>query len=399
MEADTIETSKLLKLQAVVDDLSSFIGTFHELWSVKQSNDAYLQLENCVDICSKYYPNSFDLKFFKAALPSKRQEFKDGAMRCLALAKQHPTSYWIYSSGIPAATAAGDYETAHALLDLATPYYKAWPPSLLFDMLSTICQTGEHPLGYSVWSFLLAEHSSHIPPHIADRTSCFFYNTYLSGVRLISLGENCFPWARLAAWGLRRRTWAPSEQMPLNLGFQTGAAGCLPMLKSRFAELTDQPELSLLPNGDGCLFPFHRRYRYVFNHETGDYWVANNYERLRNRYNERIRNFFEFGCSGPRVYVYYLHRVATITGIEEALSDLAEDQNYRLVIVDVREIEEDWSPSDPRTTYLRTSLPWPGYIWYHADDFNSEGGVAFERTIHDTVRGVMEAMAGSAPAK
>jgi hypothetical protein len=395
---ETALSYPLPELQRKSSDLGSFLAAFSELWHIDQYNDTFVGMEIALDQALAFHPHSSDLRIFKAAIPSRRYEWQETAGRCLALAREDPAmSHWLYAIGLPAAVSAADYETAHALADLAEPYYKSWPLASLFTMLDSICQSGEHAIAYPLWNYLLSEYPNEITPHVASRMAWFFRNTreapYLEDVRLISLGENCLPWARLAAWGLRKRTWAPSEQMPFNFGVQR-AAGCLPLLRSRFAGLTDPDKLTILKNADGDELPYHRDYKFVFNHEVGSYWTDQNYKNLRARYDHRISNFLNLGCAGPRVYAYFLWRTASISGVEEAIADLAEDEDYRLVILDARSDPETWSPTDPRTTYARIESPFPGFNWSDGASMQSEAGVAFERRIHDVVRAAMRTIAG-----
>ena len=165
------------------------------------------------------------------------------------------------------------------------------------------------------------------------------------------------------------------------------------MLANRFEGLTDPKQLGVITEVDGIPLLFHRKYRFIFNHEAGNRWIGDNYSEFRRLYDKRVQNFLGHGCEGPRVYVWYLHRTSTAAGIEEQIAEIARDDDYRIVVIDVREAKDDWTPRDPRTTHLRVKLPWPGYFWVDFSSQQSAPGVAFEKEIHDGVRAAMKAVA------
>lgn len=252
-------------------------------------------------------------------------------------------------------------------------------------LLIGLTQIGVHPVAETIWSYLLREHPTAVSPWLHKRFAWYFHNIKTAPkVRLISLGENCWPWVKLAEWGLRPGADREEEQMPLNCGIQS-TTGCIRLLEDNFFDMARPESLRMLPDATGVPLPYNKKYRFIFNHEAGSIWSDNEFAKLQARYETRRKNFNDFALEGPRVYVYYLHRTTLVGNIEDIIENISKDSNYRIVIVDVRSIDEEFEPKNEKTTYLKLDLPWPGFHWVNRASCDQERGVIFEKNIIDKI--------------
>jgi hypothetical protein len=207
------------------------------------------------------------------------------------------------------------------------------------------------------------------------------YDQY-KNIQFVSLGVDCLPWHMVNRWGFRPLVSDERQQLPMNLAIQT-AQSCEAMFADDFAAFCDADQYTTIRSPYGFEVGFHRGYRFAFNHEVGKYWLANGCENLVKRYQQRVANFHSFGLAGPRIYVLRLRWKINLTEVERRLADFSVDDDYRLLVLDVRRTGDELRPERRSTIVRRIELPDDNHVWY--DDFDTEQGVRFELAIHDAI--------------
>jgi len=258
-------------------------------------------------------------------------------------------------------------------------------PAEFSALLVQAGQIGRHPLFFELCDRFrqclhdMPAYRTHRCSHVANNLQSGAYEQ----IAFVSLGTNCLPWEVGNRWGLRPFLGADTQQLPFNFAIQT-AQSCALMLDDRFAKLSDPNQYVLTPSPYGFDIAMHKGYRFMFNHETGQHWLAEECKNLIRRYKQRVANFFEHAIEGPRVYVLYLPWNMDIGMIERKLAELGADGNYQLLVIDSRAVADDQQPCHPNTIWHKVSLPHEKYIWWQ--HFDTEDGVRFEAIIHDAMR-------------
>lgn len=202
-------------------------------------------------------------------------------------------------------------------------------------------------------------------------------------VRIVSLGNNCFPWMVLNRWGLRADPASATEDTVFNLGQCSGHTAADVLRAPQ--DLIAASDLEVQRHPDGGPIPWHGRFAMLFNHEGGELWIADNFARLIDRYTPRVANLIDALEGDPRIFVYYVEGDPDLNDLVAAVADANLDENYTLVIVDTRPEPRARPASHPRLRYLEIELPSSTYIWHVPDQFDSDLGVRFERSVANAI--------------
>lgn len=200
-------------------------------------------------------------------------------------------------------------------------------------------------------------------------------------VRVVSLGNNCFPWMVLNRWGLRPDPADPRDDCVFNLAQCSGYTAAAVVRAPQ--DLIRREDLEAV-SPEGTPLPWHTRFGMLFNHEGGDLWIADDFAKLLERYRPRIENLVDSFSGDPRVFVYYVEGAVDLDDLVDAVSTANTDENYSLVIVDTRADRQPPARHD-RLRYLPLDLPVPEYVWHVPDQFDSVHGVTFESAVAEAV--------------
>jgi hypothetical protein len=369
--------------------MGELAAAFQKLWALPKAELARSQIAEALEEVCDLYRNQPWLELHIALLPAVLHGDTYAAVERLeGFVARWPDNLWGYLRAIQLLGDVHLYDrmqaaAAQTLERLDT--LRVDQPEPLYQLLLASTQLGNHPLVSELLRRLRALDA--IPSHSVPRFAAMADNlksNALEPIEFISLGSNGVPWIIPNRWGLRRAPGMTRHELPFNLGLQTPHS-CLAMLADRLANLANPAEYVLTPGQHaGVEVAMHKSYRFMFNHEIGPHWTANAYENLVTRYRERVANFFRYAVSGPRVYVLYLPWPLDVAAVERNLAEMAEDEDYRLLVIDTCIAGQEPTSRDPRTLWRKVALPPGDYVWHV--NYDTREGVAFESSVHDALR-------------
>ena len=259
----------------------------------------------------------------------------------------------------------------------------------LFDTLDDVCTKslsrcasalGRHDLALRAFEKLAERQSPWTTTVLKNRLLAAIDNQKLvTGIRVISIGDNCLPWLMLNRWGLRYQPWRREVLSPFNLA-STFTNSVTKFLTSKGDLLLQDLDFREVKN---VVMPYSRSMPTVFNHEAGEYWSQDDFRNLRERFSERIRNFDAFLDGGPRLFVHFCQRKGDLKALGEALRNANRDGDYRLLVIDTIACA-DRGLDLPQGDILSIRPP-DDYVWFRPENFESESGLAYEGKIADAV--------------
>jgi hypothetical protein len=346
------------------------------------------ELENALLEVRDLYPGLCLLDLNLALLPARIDDHYRASELLEQFVNKYPTASLGYIEGIRIARAANLYKRVEQIAWRALEYLdKLVPfgPAEFSDLLVQAGQIGRHPLFFELCS-RFREWLSAMPGYRTHRFACVADNLQTADyerIVFVSLGTNCMPWAVGNRWGFRPFLGEDKQHLPLNFAIQT-TQSCSLMLEDRFEKLSDSSQYVLTRGPHGFDIASHKGYRFMFNHEVGQYWLTQGCENLVRRYKQRVSNFFKYAVAGPRVYILYMPWNVDVRAIMKNIEDMSADEHYRMLVIDSRVVAEGTQPRQPNTIWHKLSLPHEKYIWWQ--HFDTEEGVRFEATIHDAMR-------------
>jgi hypothetical protein len=198
----------------------------------------------------------------------------------------------------------------------------------------------------------LATNGHPVPPFVLERVKTALINqrpeSVCHEIKLISLGPNCLSWFLFNRWGLRSHLDEDWWRMPFNLAAWTKSS-VIDALEDRFESLRDLERYQLTNSPRGLRLPVHRGYGVLFNHEGFFPGQLDEEAALRaviDEYSQRAANFFDHGCRGRRLYLYYLERGVDLERLLRVLEALAHDDDYLLLVLDECE-DPNWQRERP----------------------------------------------------
>lgn len=228
-------------------------------------------------------------------------------------------------------------------------------------------------------------------------------NEDLHKVNVISIGADCLPRTLFAKWGIRRSRSLGEKTLPFDLAYSL-PIGVLHLLNQGLDKLTD-PRLIQIASGTD--YALNTSFGICFNHEVGEEWRANNFEKLRLRYNQRIEQFEALLGNGlPTIIV--MNYTQAFDGIAQeqlvtaasSLAKMAAGNVHLLCVLSERE-QSDWQePHFERIadgvslTRIYNRTPSKNYQFYDADLYTSPQGLAFELGFLEPIRDIIAAETG-----
>jgi hypothetical protein len=178
----------------------------------------------------------------------------------------------------------------------------------------------------------------------------------------VSLGWNCDSAIIGVSTGLRKTKQDGYKTCPFD-EMITNYKGMIDCINDNFEYLCDKKYLELIKipkeskwlntNGDGDIMIYHKKYKFIFNHESPghanlfnsqkwangiNHYIINEYEEFINRYKRRITNIKELLSSGKNI-TFILTRPITGTCHISELSDVIRHKypflTFKFVLLDV----------------------------------------------------------------
>jgi tetratricopeptide (TPR) repeat protein len=210
--------------------------------------------------------------------------------------------------------------------------------------------------------------------------------------KLISLGFDCLPRTVATRWGIKPSRLQGEKSCPFDLAFHSFSNICN-LLKNNFQDYLDSQYLKTIP----CdLYPeklivFNTKYFCRFNHEYSDNWHENNFSKFRERYQQRIDNFYNYLHSNPILFILNLpcDRTAFIpTELIDIISQKFPDLYFKILVLNIslNNSANHLENEDTRIVSEHILLPSSDYHWSLPKCYTSEAGIKFEREIANLIK-------------
>ena len=123
----------------------------------------------------------------------------------------------------------------------------------------------------------------------------------------------------------------------------------------------------------------------TFFHETGPWWAADGWERVRIAYRERAHRFEQAVRNGRRLYVFCLVGAGDPELLIESYVRNLDDESSRLLVVNVRKEPLPTAAGYPRVEIVNSPYP-EDYTWTEFGEYTSERGFNFELHVANAIR-------------
>ena len=120
-------------------------------------------------------------------------------------------------------------------------------------------------------------------------------------------------------------------------------------------------------------------------HEKGPWWAEENWKRLHEAYQSRINRFRLARRSGKRLYIFCIAGACNVDTLIDAFESQLDDNDARLLIINVLKEEQDISIHSPRIRIRHIPFP-EDYNWNDWVDYEGDRGHIFELEIVRTIR-------------
>lgn len=202
-----------------------------------------------------------------------------------------------------------------------------------------------------------------------------------TGVRVISVGQNCLPYQLAGRWGLVARKADPAVLTPFDLGgfINDSAASAIATDFAAFARREDYKVTKAW--GGGKMF-LHSPTGVGFFHERGSHWVTPDGGRFFAKIAMMAANWQMVKTAPRRLFVYCACGAGDLAKMLAAAGRLTGPDGH-VLIIDVRQQRHD-CPDLPNVTYRH--IPYPrDYDWSNIYHQCSAAGLRFERAVAEAI--------------
>ncbi len=218
-----------------------------------------------------------------------------------------------------------------------------------------------------------------------------------SGLKIISLGVDCFPRTILTRWGLKPFAALGEASHPFDLAVHPLA--CIPdLLSSRFAGYMDVENLLFL---ESHLVVRNRKFGITFNHEIGAQYAEESFRELRHVYARRVTRLGDDVASANKlIYVLHIQRPnatdhAHLERLKCTLLDGWRLMPGCLIVINTHPHGTGYqratvSRVDSFESNVDIDHPFEGYVWHTPHHCFSAEGHSFEKDIILSVEGIAE---------
>ncbi len=203
-------------------------------------------------------------------------------------------------------------------------------------------------------------------------------------VTILSLGQNCLPWMLPNRWGLRPAATDMSPIGPFDY-FPTVGDKAAEALNSNFQPFLDDDALKTFTTATKIPALMNERMQASFFHETGNWWAANDWCKLKESYNRRISNFRKHIRNGNILYIYCVCGPTCVESIVDSYHKMLDDKQSRLLIINVQKVPLSLEPSTKRVSLINAPYP-EDYSWTQWEEFTSDRGLAFELGVVNAIK-------------
>lgn len=162
--------------------------------------------------------------------------------------------------------------------------------------------------------------------------------------------------------------------------------GAIQAIREDFSGLSVQKKFRKIFLQNETPLAFHTDYKIIFNHETDDEFLDNDFHGLRFRYQEFVRQF-EQTWQGNRVYLFINWRAEDPLALEGLLHEMSRDAKYRLLIIETATTGPTKRPILKSTKLVHIPRPRPDFFW--ARDPWSPENLQFELYVRQAIKEVM----------
>ncbi len=263
------------------------------------------------------------------------------------------------------------------------------------DALSSAVRTDEleaflDAASFQAWSELPPE----APGNLRLRVEATRKNQALikaSGVRLISLGQNCLPFQLPRRWGLN----TPPHDFETLCPFDQGAFhanSVVDAIATDFAAYDDRdaygPAYNHITRGYTLR---HIPSAVPFYHWRGPYWLDNGRRRFFAHWETMVENWRRLHKRGRRLFVFSLVGAGDLKRLIDVAEKQLLDSQSHLLIIDVQKHRTE-CPVHERVTYLYAPYP-DDYDWISVPHQNTVGGIRFESQIANAISHLISRLA------
>ena len=205
---------------------------------------------------------------------------------------------------------------------------------------------------------------------------------------LISLGLNCMPWSLLNRWGMRSEQDFDRLATPFSLGVHKLKA-VLRALDSDFFDYFYLPAVRTVESEKGHHIVLRTDLTVMWNHNRGQYWLADDFAALRAGLDIKIENFRQACRSEDAVFLigksptnYPTRPVEFLPSVNESLKRYTGRAQNRLIIFNEFADTAGVHQLDPFSVVVNCPYPASAYVWFDVDTVDTLEGLDYE---HDCV--------------
>lgn len=331
-----------------------------------------------------------DLALLRGYLLRKAEARPHAASIFRAAVDQFPRHVQLLYEAMLSSIDADEHGHASALVRQLSAHIGVLPDPYLQGLWRGASMVGLHDVALE--AFRARSSRDFANPNLEERILTAIDNqsfACVADVRVISVGDNCFPWMVANRWGLRANTSDKAEDSIFNLG-QCAPGTAAGLIAGRMGDLIDMRHLSVVRTPTSTPMPVHAS-GFQFNHQQGAEWCDGDFRMLRDRYTRKIENFQHSSGRNGRVYLHYAEKEGVDLNVLVAAIEAMRggDMRYHIVIIDPKASGNPPRPH-PRVTYSSQALPYPDYVWFMPTQYDLDLGINFERGVCAVIRSAME---------
>lgn len=206
-----------------------------------------------------------------------------------------------------------------------------------------------------------------------------------TGVRVISIGQNCLPYLLGGRWGL---LGSPADALTLQ-PFELGGFhndNVAEAIETEFASFKDRDNYVIAGAYGGGQMYTHKPSNVGFFHERGPWWMSDP-ERFFARIDLMLANWAKIQNAGKRLFVFCYCGAGSLERLVAMADKHLLGPDAHLLIIDVLQ-EPHTPPEHERVSYIHSAYP-RDYTWTKVAHQVSARGMAFELSIVNPITALL----------
>ena len=198
---------------------------------------------------------------------------------------------------------------------------------------------------------------------------------------LISLGLNCKPWSLLNRWGMRPEQDFDRLATPFSLGVHKLRA-VLRALDTDFSDYFDPSTVRTVESENGHHIPLRADRTVTWNHNRGQYWVADDFAALRASLDVKIANFRRACRLENPVFLvgkspnnYPTEPIEFLGSLNASLGRYTGTAQNRVIVFNEFADTAAVHHLDPFSVVINCPYPASGYVWFDIDTVDTSEGL------------------------